>query len=232
MGGETDKVVKKRPGYGKQAQNAYSEILKATLSGRLVPGSRITINSLQSEFKVGPTPIREALARLASEGFVVGEGNKGYSISDLSIEELQDITEQRKLVECQGLRQAVQDGSQDYFDEVDRIYRNLSELDMARARKEEGAFDQWEVVHRDFHRALISGANSPWLNRFQLLLFDHADRYRRKSVEGKPLAPEIIVDHRQIREAVMDRDGELAALFLARHIDRVFKRAEDTGTLF
>lgn len=220
---------KARPGYGTMTKSAHSAIRHAILQANLKPGTRITIKALQQDLGIGPTPIREALARLASEGFVAGEEHRGYRVPPLSLAALRDITDQRRLIECEGLRRSIQDGPPAYFDRVAELHDRLAELHRARERGEAGAFNHWETVHREYHIALSSGAQSPWLNRFQDLLFDHADRYRRSTVEKMPLAPELAEDHRRITEATLERDSEMACLLLARHIEKVYVRAVKVG---
>lgn len=218
---------RKRRGYGTLTRTAHELIRKSILDERLAAGERITIKQLQKDLGIGPTPIREALSQLSSEGFVVGEEHRGYRITALSLDSLRDVTDQRKLIECEGLRRSILFGDNSYFENVASSYSKLSALDDARRRSEGGAFEKWEGAHREYHRALIGGANSEWLARFQELLFDHADRYRRKSVEQAPPADQIVKDHRMIMESVLDHDVEMASLLLARHIERVFTRARE-----
>lgn len=221
--------VAQEQGFGTLTHSAYAEIRGRILSLALKPGCRVTIKALQSELDIGPTPIREALARLASEGFVVGEENRGYRISDVTLTALRDIVDQRKLVECSGLKRSVERGGPAYVARVTEVHARLVEADRARAAGEPGAFAQWETVHREFHAALLSAAQSSWLMQFQNILFDHADRYRRIALDHASPPPRIAQDHLRILEAIQDGDGEMASLILARHIERTFAAAKAAG---
>src|ERR1700748_161527 len=69
------------------------EILKSKLMDNVVePGGRLSIDGLSRDLKVSPTPIREALARLESDGLVVKKAPHGYTAASLldaaSFEEL------------------------------------------------------------------------------------------------------------------------------------------------
>ena len=97
--------------------SAYMQVRRDILSTELAPGNRLTIQSLQKRYGIGPTPLREALARLAADGFVLGEDNRGFRVPPMSLAALRDITDQRKLIECQGLRKSIESGD-DRFEEI------------------------------------------------------------------------------------------------------------------
>ncbi len=210
---------------------AYARVRHDIQTTKLEPGERLTIQSLQKRYDIGPTPLREALARLAADGFVIGEDNRGFRVPPMSLSDLRDIMDQRKLIECEGLRKAIERGDPASEARLVATYHSLSRLDERRARNEPGAFEEWEAQHREFHRALIEGAGSRWLSRFQEILFDQADRYRRHYRSNHKQDPKIVSDHNAILQATLDRDADLATLLLARHLERVYQMAEETGSL-
>jgi DNA-binding GntR family transcriptional regulator len=60
------------------------EILKSKLMDHVVePGARLSIDGLSRDLKVSPTPIREALARLESDGLVTKRAHHGYTAAPL-----------------------------------------------------------------------------------------------------------------------------------------------------
>src|ERR1700730_17239323 len=60
------------------------EILKSRLMDNIVePGARLSIDGLSRDLKVSPTPIREALARLESDGLVAKRAHVGYTVAPL-----------------------------------------------------------------------------------------------------------------------------------------------------
>ena len=211
--------------------SAYMQVRRDILSTELEPGKRITIQFLQKRYGIGPTPLREALARLAADGFVLGEDNRGFRVPPMSLAALRDIADQRKLIECEGLRKSIERGDDRFEANLVATYHRLSRLDDKRAKNEPGSFEAWEAQHREFHRALIAGAGSPWLARFQAILFDQADRYRRTYNKGGATSEKIVDDHKRILDATMNKDAELATLLLARHIDHVYWMAEASGIL-
>ena len=82
------------------AERAYQTIRQLLVEFEVKPEERINEVQLARRIGVSRTPVREALNRLASEGFVSLTPNKGYSVRALSIEGLLDIYELRAIIEC------------------------------------------------------------------------------------------------------------------------------------
>lgn len=203
-------------------QRAYGLLREDILSGELSAGSKLRIEALKSRYGIGPTPLREALSRLAAEGFVASEENRGFRIPPMSLEEIRDITDQRKLIECAALRTAIERADEDFEARVLAAYYKLSRVDERLAEEGVSALLDWEGRHRAYHRALIEGAHSPLLSKFQETLYDQADRYRRQYLLKGMFPPSVRRDHKAILDATLDRDADRACSLLSDHIERVF----------
>src|ERR1700754_4327849 len=86
------------------------EAIKTMLMDHVIrPGTRISIDGLAREFQVSSTPVREALARLESEGLAVKEPLKGYRATPLlTLEEFDDLYRFRLLLEPWAARRAAE----------------------------------------------------------------------------------------------------------------------------
>ena len=73
------------------AARVRSAILHRVLRGRLPPGRKITIAKMAEELAVSPTPVREALIRLTSDGFLNMEANRGFYVRRMSLDEVQHL---------------------------------------------------------------------------------------------------------------------------------------------
>lgn len=82
------------------ADEIYAVLMQAILDGTIPPDARLNAGELARQFDVSPTPIREALARLESDGLVDKHPLKGYRTTDLlTLDELNDLFELRLLLE-------------------------------------------------------------------------------------------------------------------------------------
>ena len=81
--------------------------------------------------------------------------------------------------------------------------------------------DEFNRLHRVFHRTLISACGSEWLMRFHDLLFDQTIRYRAVAsayeVEREDLRRDPNAEHAAIANAAVARDADRAALLIEQH---------------
>ncbi|MEO7349728.1 MAG: GntR family transcriptional regulator [Terrimesophilobacter sp.] len=71
----------------------------AIVSGELAPGTMVTVPVLAADFEVSATPVREAMLDLEQRGFVQSVANKGFRVTEVSQQDLQEIIEIRTLLE-------------------------------------------------------------------------------------------------------------------------------------
>lgn len=201
------------------------------IKGALRPGSKLPIKELCDRYQAGAIPMREALSRLATSGFVVAEEMRGFRVADVSAGELADITDARVHVECEALRRAIGCGDLNWEERLAGAHHRLSRLPMLDAGGS-GVDPEWERAHVAFHSALIAGCDSKWLVTMADLLRDQTARYRHLSVAGELNTPpppkgrkatqkrDVTAEHQQIADAALSRDAERAATLLAEHFRR------------
>jgi GntR family carbon starvation induced transcriptional regulator len=80
------------------------------LHGAFAPGMKLQMDDLKERYQVGYSPLREALFRLVSNGLVQFEEQCGFSVPELSIEELYDIYQNRMRIENTALELAMEHG--------------------------------------------------------------------------------------------------------------------------
>lgn len=76
----------------------------AIISGELAPGTLVSVPALASQFAVSATPVREAMLDLEQRGFVAPVRNKGFRVTEVSEQDLQEIVELRQLIEAPAMR--------------------------------------------------------------------------------------------------------------------------------
>jgi DNA-binding GntR family transcriptional regulator len=187
-------------------------------SGEIAPGEKLHIDDLRAKFGVSLSPVREALSRLAAEGFVVAmEGQRGYRVAPISEHNLIEVTRLRAEIEPFALRESIAHGDDRWEAEVVVSRHRLSKL-------ERRASDDWEKAHRTFHRSLLSACRMPLLLNFCATLHDLNDRYRRLFLENNPLDRDIAQEHRDICDAALERRCDEACRLLRDHIERTGRR--------
>lgn len=205
------------------ADRALTLLREDILAGRLAPDARLKVNELQQRYDLGISPLREALMRLSVEGHVVAEGQKGFRVAPISLEDLADLTRARKEIEQIALADSMGRGGPDWEAAVMAAFHLLSRTPLPRS-DDEAAARTWEARHRAFHHALVSACASQWILRMHAQLVEHSERYRRvrlfHSALPRQLARDVDAEHRAILDAVLSRDTKRATRLVCEHIDR------------
>lgn len=227
------KVPVKRTGPGDKgetlASSAYQEIRADVLGGKLKPGQKLHLHVLKETYKVGNSPLREALNRLSTNGMVVREENRGFRVSEASAEELQELTRTRCWLEEVALRESMKNGGDEYDE---RIVLALHRLEKVTPKGEKTySTPELEEKHAEFHLALLSECRSRFLLNSCRQLQEQSLRYRnisevieyREGNEGK--------EHRALSNAVLARDVELAVQLLSEHYMKTAEIVISQGVL-
>lgn len=202
---------------------AYQSLRRDIIEGRLAPGSRLRVEHLKDTYGVGAGTLREALALLVSDALVITQGQRGFHVKPISMEDFQDITRTRILLECEALRQSIGSGDDIWEGQVVAAFHRLDRAQARLAANPAERFEEWEDRNREFHQALISGCGSPWIKHFLLILNQQAERYRRLVILKQPIPRDLQTEHRAILDATLERDAIKACALLADHIGRTFE---------
>ena len=198
------------------ATEVFERLRADILSARLPPGTKLRFEYLRNNYKVGLSPLREALSRLAENRLVTATGQRGFRVSTVSVHDINDISMVRKEIEALALRRSIEFGDDAWEASIVAARHKLALLEKAGKNVSE---DIWESRHRDFHRTLVAACQSKALLHLHGLLTDQFDRYRRLSAKSRlPNAPRSLI-HQRILDAVLNRNADLAVKLLSDHID-------------
>jgi DNA-binding GntR family transcriptional regulator len=199
------------------ANDVFEKLRADILSNSLPPGMKLRFGDLREAYKVGLSPLREALSRLAENRLVVATGQRGFRVPSVSVRDILDIAMVRKEVEGLALRLSIQNGDDAWEARVVAARHKVILLEKAGKNVAENI---WESRHREFHYTLVSACQSECLLHLHGLLSDQFDRYRRLSAQSRlPNSPRSLI-HQQILEAALKRNVDLAVRLLGDHIDK------------
>ena len=92
------------------ANETFEKLRADILSTSLPPGMKLRFDDLREAYKVGLSPLREALSRLAENRLVVATGQRGFRVPSVSVRDILDIAMVRKEVEGLALRLSITNG--------------------------------------------------------------------------------------------------------------------------
>jgi DNA-binding GntR family transcriptional regulator len=194
------------------ATAAYERLRDAILRGDLRPRQRVVETQLAEWMNLSRTPVREALARLASEGLVISE-RRGWTVRDYSPEEVSEIHEVRAALEGMAAFLACERGSDE---EIARIVDFHTSQD--RKRLTAAASEYLVEYNETFHQAIVAAAGNDRLAELNRRNREFFFTYRIAKLFTEQDAEASVAGHDLVIEAIKARDGERAELEMRRHI--------------
>lgn len=212
----TDTATQTREG-ATLAEIAFRRLRRDIITGVRAPGERLRIERLKATYGIGPTPLREAMQKLAQEGLVVSVGNRGFAVAPLDVAEFQDLNLARTVVETGALTLSIEKGGDDWEARVVAAAYIMAKEDTALADAGNALPESWERANTEFHTALVSACGSKWLLRVRANLHDLCERYRRASVYQRAGDRNLKAEHAAIAEAALARDAATACALVEQH---------------
>jgi GntR family carbon starvation induced transcriptional regulator len=201
--------------YGKtRANDVWYRLREDILSGVLLPGQWLRFENLRTVYDVSYATLREALSKLAYEGLVVADAQRGFTVAPISADDLVDLTSVRIMIEAETLKRSIKNGGDNWRSDILAAFHRMDKFGANQIE----AGREWTAVHREFHGSLVSACDSPLLLEYRAALFDKANRYRRLSRIVRPFGLDRSSEHREMMEAVLSRDIEYASKLISQHI--------------
>ena len=214
-------------------ESSYNRLRSDIIAGKLAPGSKLRIEELRGEYKIGASPLREALNRLAGEGFVTVEEQRGFSVAPVSPDDLRDLSGMRVMLECEALRESIRNGGDEWEANLVASHHRLQKAEQFYGKD----LTEWEQRNDEFHEALVAACTSSWLLRLRHLLYEQHKRYRFIAILSQQEGRDVHGEHREILEATLARDVKAACKATELHIQytmessiRVFAELEKIKT--
>jgi DNA-binding GntR family transcriptional regulator len=196
-------------------ERAYAQLRDDIIESRLAPGEKLRVEHLKANYQVSAGTLREAITRLVSDALVVAEGQRGFRVAPIALEDLEDLTRLRLHIEIDALRQSIRNGDAAWRARLQQVYDELSAFEQP-VRTEHRA--RWEQLNARFHETLTSAQASPWTAKVLRLLTRHGERYRRYTIGLADSGRDVHAEHREIFEQAMAGSEARAALALEAHI--------------
>ncbi len=198
-------------------EHALDALRLAIVAGELRPGQRVAQEEVAELLGVSIAPVREALRVLEQEGQVTYFPRRGYFVTELRIEDLEEIYELRRVLEEQAARHALP-----LLDD-----RGLERM-AAAARECADAAAIGDVAselqaNRRFHFEILWSADQPHTMRLIRLLWDTTEAYRAIYYNSPDERSNSVAAHDRILAAVHSRNADRLVAELDEHRERALE---------
>lgn len=190
-----------------EVERVYRTLKSWLIEARLPPGDFLSELDLAIRCKTSRTPIREAFSRLAQDGWLTRIRRKGYLVTPISIRDIVELYEYRRILECFVVDKVAQSASHEQMEELAAIVRLEEDPD--------AKLPDILLANSTFHLRLAElSANQRVENQLALVLcyVQRLDTICTQNVPGW-------IGHKEILSALRAHQAEAAKLAMARHID-------------
>ena len=205
-----------------RADRIYQELRADILSGRLCPGQRLPFAELCDRYDVSIGVLREVLPRLTEQGLVAAEPQIGFRVTDVSEDDLVQLTEARLAIETLVLRQSIEHGDLSWESALLAAHHTLARTPVHTAG---GDINQgFLAAHAEYHEALLAASPNRRLITIANRLRDSAELYRVWAHKlSQPKGRDFAREHQRILDATLARDPDRAVDELCGHIQKTTK---------
>lgn len=192
---------------------------EAIINGELKPGQHLVEQVIAERFQVSRSPVREALAALQKLGLVEHVRHRGNFVSEMNVEQYQEIYRIRATLE--GLVCSL---AAPHTTEADVAELHALNREMREAMHDAEAF---LAVNARFHRVIHRISRSPIAAQLIEELWDKCSVFRRAYLSTREAMLESIRDHEMITDALAARDAELAKVLGSRAVSKRWSGLSD-----
>ncbi|MCB2103049.1 MAG: GntR family transcriptional regulator [Rhodobacterales bacterium] len=196
-------------GGGSSVDRLYEAVREMAVAFDLKPGERVNEVDLARRLGASRTPLREALNRLAAEGFLTFQPGRGFSCRAFTPREVFELYQLREVLETAAVRLACAQATDAELDEIETF------LDQTGPGSDGRPVELLVTLDERFHAAIATLARNAELARVldnvnaRIRFVRWIDMTKRAKTQA---------EHRAILAALRDRDADRAADLTARHI--------------
>ncbi|KAB7705620.1 GntR family transcriptional regulator [Bacillus aerolatus] len=203
-------------------ERAYLHLKDLILDGEFKTGDRLVERELAERLNISRTPVREALFRLESQGFVKTVPRKGVIVADISDKEIIEVFTILSSLEVLAAKLAVQkldDESKSKF---------LSYIEEVENRLQEKGEADFSNLHSELNYLLYSSAKNSKLYEILSGLTDYIRAFAKTGYKKSGRPKQSMEEHLGIMKAIVNQEAEMAEYLTKIHIENAKKAYIET----
>ena len=195
------------------ADKTFMQMRADIVEGEIVAGSKLSETELSTKYAVSRAVIRESLNRLETCHLVERKANVGYRVVALTIEGLGELYQVREALEGMAARLAAQNMTEQEIADLNALLNTHFQT------VKSGETYYQEAGDVDFHyRIMLGSKNRHLISELMNGIYHLIRMYRVQLGMAGPRITTAFDEHKQIVQAISNRDAELAEILMRRHI--------------
>ena len=195
----------------------YNKLRQGIIKGKLKPGQKVVMAELAKAFGLSETPVREAIRRLESEGYIDFTPHMGAIVTKIDEGELVEIYLIRIALEELATRLASPHITEK---DIDFLNKKNSEMEMV---IQQGRYENLAAINKAFHLRIYKAAPFPRLYKMICDLWDTFERWPSVFSYVPERAAASVEEHKKIIQALRERDMEQADRLIKEQKERTLE---------
>lgn len=191
----------------------YENLRKAIIEGKLKPNERIVEKEYAEKLNISRTPIREALRKLEIEGLVQYIPRKGVVVNTIEEEEIIETYEIRKALEGLAMRYVVKRISDEEIERLKELMDSMEESNRS------GDFEGLLDICKEFNEVILNASRMPKVAGLINAMKEQLQRFKRITMSQSVRRSNAIQEHKEIFQAIVNRDSILAERLVIEHLE-------------
>jgi len=202
-------------------QRVYRALRSDIVTGVFDMGERLNEGQLAVKYGVSKTPVREALGLLQQEGLVEVVPRVGYLTSRVTVQDVDDIFDLRKIVEGAAAEKAATGIAEEALLHLEELHSGYQAADRE-------SYRQFLAENMDFHRTIAEASGNRQLAEVVVRLLEQMNRLIILRLDLSSNGEDMILEHSEIVAALRQRDPVLARDLMVRSISSTHQAALDS----
>jgi len=194
----------------------YKKMRRSIIMGQRTSAERLNVEAIAQEYNTSVMPVRDALQMLSHEGLVLIKPRSGYFVATITLKQLRDLLDIRRILELSAIERAALRITQEQIQDLETVHVGYTGDD-------DESYDRYTDENRRFHYLLAKASGNNELADLVGKMHDQLARFMVMRRAGKTME----VTHRRIVDALKDHDTETARQALLDDIDRAHEAILD-----
>lgn len=208
------------------SDRAYATLRDDIIEWRLRPGTVLAEVEQSERLGISRTPLREALGRLTAEGLTTASGGRGVVVTDISLDNIDQLFELRETLEGRAAALAAERGDALTFQKLHHEFLQAPALIQA---DDPARHEYYDLVGR-LDSAIDSAISNTYLAQAMRSLRVHLVRVRRLAADDAGRLASAAAEHAAIAEAIAAGNPRLAEAATMLHLHRSLSHVKATHT--
>mgnify|MGYP003624436961 FL=1 len=203
------------------ASDIYDDVRKKLLLARFQSGDKMKPEHLRNQYNCAASTMREVLFRLACDGFLSFQEQRGFRVAICTPNTLRDLTKMRILLETEGARLSMLNGDIEWEARLSAAHHKLAYIEFKMGTEQQTSLlvDVWSKAEWEFHETLMSACGSAVLREQHHTIYDRFRQHLLNQRKHYGFRRTNHLEHHAIVDAAMARDAELCKQCIIRHLE-------------